>query len=28
LALDENGRVMDVCRSGQRMTGIIPARND
>jgi hypothetical protein len=26
LALDENGRVMDVCRSGQRKTGIVRAR--
>jgi hypothetical protein len=23
LALDENGRVMDVCRSGQRTTGMV-----
>ena len=28
LALDENGRVMDVCRSGQRTTGVIPASDD
>jgi hypothetical protein len=27
LALDENGRVMDVCRSGQRTAGFIPVRN-
>jgi hypothetical protein len=26
LALDENGRVMDVCRSGQRKTGQVGAR--
>jgi hypothetical protein len=25
LALDEHGRVMDVCRSGQRKTGLVPA---
>jgi phosphodiesterase/alkaline phosphatase D-like protein len=24
MALDENGRVMDVCRSGQRRSGLIP----
>jgi hypothetical protein len=24
LALDENGRVMDVCRSGQRKSGVVP----
>jgi Purple acid Phosphatase, N-terminal domain/Calcineurin-like phosphoesterase len=24
LALDENGRVMDVCRTGQRKTGVVP----
>jgi len=28
LALDENGRVMDVCRSGQRMTGVTRVRDD
>ncbi len=28
LALDENGRVMDVCRSGQRTTGVIPGSDD
>jgi hypothetical protein len=27
LALDENGRVMDVCRSGQRTAGLIPVRH-
>jgi len=26
LALDENGRVMDVCRTGQRKTGIVTTR--
>ncbi len=26
LALDENGRVMDVCRSGQRKRGVVPVR--
>jgi hypothetical protein len=26
LALDEHGRVMDVCRSGQRKAGIVPVR--
>jgi hypothetical protein len=25
LALDEHGRVMDVCRSGQRKTGLVRA---
>jgi hypothetical protein len=24
LALDETGRVMDVCRSGQRKSGVVP----
>jgi len=27
LALDENGRIMDVCRSGQRTSGFIPVRD-
>jgi hypothetical protein len=26
LALDETGRVMDVCRTGQRTSGLVPAR--
>jgi acid phosphatase type 7 len=26
LALDERGRVMDVCRSGQRKAGVVPVR--
>jgi hypothetical protein len=26
LALDETGRVMDVCRSGQRLTGVVRAK--
>jgi hypothetical protein len=28
LALDEHGRVMDVCRTGQRKKGVVPVREE